>query len=71
MSQSRRFSAMEAITNVLVGYGVNFAANLIIFPQYGWNLSLTSNLEIGVIYTAISLVRSYILRRIYNRIRQP
>lgn len=70
MSQSRRFSALEAVTNVIVGYGVNFAANLIIFPQYGWELSLTTNLEIGAIYTVISLARSYVLRRIYNRIRK-
>ncbi len=66
MSQTRTHSFIEAWTNIFIGYSINLLANFIIFPLYGWELSLTVNIEIGVIYTVISLVRSYTLRRIYN-----
>lgn len=64
--QSRKASVMEAWTNVLVGYSVNFSANLLIFPLFGMHISLSANFVMGLIYTAISLVRSYTLRRVYN-----
>lgn len=64
--QSKRGSALEAIVNVLVGYGINMLANFTIFPAFGWNITLEQNLLLGVFYTIISLVRSYLLRRTFN-----
>lgn len=66
MSQSRRGSAAEAVTNVLVGLIVSMIANAIVFPIYGFNPSALDNIGITLIYTAISLVRSYCLRRAFN-----
>jgi NhaP-type Na+/H+ or K+/H+ antiporter len=66
MSQSRKGSAYEAVMNVLVGYTINMLANFAIFPLFGWQLSLSQNLQIGVIYTVVSLVRSYCIRRWFN-----
>lgn len=66
--QSRKHSAIEA-SNVAVGHGVSVAAQLMIFPVYGIEVSLAANLEIGALFTVISLVRSYALRRAFNRIR--
>lgn len=67
MSQSRRQSMVEAIVNVCVGLGVNLTLNFAIFPLFGWVLTLSQNMTLGVIYTAVSLVRSYCLRRVFNR----
>lgn len=69
MSQSRKGSLAEALTNIGVGYGINFLANLYILPLYGFHITVSQNLELGVIYTVISLVRSYGLRRLYNSIK--
>jgi hypothetical protein len=66
MSQSRKGSAYEAVMNVLVGYTINMLANFAIFPLFGWQISLSQNLQIGVIYTVVSLVRSYCIRRWFN-----
>jgi hypothetical protein len=66
VSQSRKGSALEALTNVAVGYGVNCTANALLFPLFGWHITTTQNITLGVIYTVISLVRSYVLRRFYN-----
>lgn len=67
MSQSKRGSLIEALINVLIGFGINFSANLIILPMFGMEtLTLENNLYIGILYTAISIIRSYVIRRWFN-----
>lgn len=64
--QSRLGSAAEAVANVAVGYAVNFAANLAVLPVFGFDVSAGEAAGIGVVFTAISLARSYLLRRLFN-----
>ncbi len=64
--QTKRGSAFEAITNVLVGLGISWAANMLIFPLFGFRVSPGAAFHIGLIYTVISLARSYLLRRLFN-----
>jgi hypothetical protein len=68
--QSRRMSAVEAIANVLVGYGVAVLAQLAIFPLFGIAVSIGDNLAIGAAFTVVSLARSYAVRRLFNAIRE-
>jgi hypothetical protein len=68
MTQSRRLSLIEATTNVAVGYGLAVVTQVVAFPWFGLHASLSKNLALGVIFTAISLIRSYALRRLFNRI---
>lgn len=68
MSQSRIYSALEASTNVAVGLVVSMMANALVFPLFHFHPSGIQNAEITVIYTAISFVRSYCLRRAWNAI---
>jgi hypothetical protein len=67
MSQTRRQSLIEAWTNIAVGFAINYTANALIFPLFGWHISAGQNFALGVAYTVISLVRSYGLRRAFNR----
>lgn len=73
MKQSRWMSLVEAVTNVLVGYGVAVATQMLVFPLFGLHATLQENLAIGLIFTAVSLVRSYVLRRAFEawRVREP
>lgn len=66
VGQSRRGSFVEAWANIFIGFSINYIANLLIFPLFGMHISLLDNLWMGVIYTGISLVRSYGLRRMFN-----
>jgi len=59
-------SGVEAVTNVAVGYGVAVGTQLVVLPWFGVHLSLSDNLLIGVVFTVVSLVRSYALRRLFN-----
>lgn len=61
--QTRLESFVEAWINVAIGFGINFCANLMILPLFGFAVSLSQTFWIGVMFTAISVVRSYIIRR--------
>lgn len=65
--QSRVMSAAEAITNVLIGYTIATAATYVILPLHGYQITTQKALSISLAFTAISLARSYILRRLFNR----
>ena len=69
MKQSRWMSLVEAVTNVLVGYGVAVATQWAVFPLFGLHVTLQENLVIGLVFTAVSLVRSYVLRRAFEALR--
>ncbi len=62
-------SAVESVTNVAIGYGIAVATQVAVFPLFGLHASMSDNLAIGAIFTVVSLVRSYALRRWFNRIR--
>ena len=66
--QSRTMSLVEAITNVVVGFLLALATQIVIFPLFGLVVSVTDNLVIGGIFTAVSIGRSYVLRRLFEAI---
>lgn len=66
MHQSKTDSILEAITNIVIGFLINFTANMAIFPLLGWQISVNQNIALGACYTMISLIRSYSLRRVFN-----
>ena len=69
MKQSRLMSLVESLANVLVGYGVAVVTQMAVFPLFGLALTVTENLLIGLIFTAVSIVRSYALRRGFEALR--
>ena len=66
--QSKRHSALEAVANVAIGYLISVAANVVVLPLFGYAVSVADGFAIGLVFTAISLVRSYVLRRAFNRL---
>ena len=69
MAQSRKGSLLESAINVLVGYWVAVGTQVAIFPLFGVHLPIADNMLIGVLFTLVSLVRSYCLRRLFNRFK--
>jgi hypothetical protein len=66
--QLKKHSLLESFINVLVGYIVALFSQIIIFPLFNIHVSLRSNIYIGLWFTIISIVRSYLLRRLFNRL---
>lgn len=69
MRQSKRMSFMESLTNVAVGYGIAVGTQFMVFPVFGLEVSLADNLVIGSIFTIVSIIRSFTLRRLFEEIR--
>ncbi len=66
MTQSRAMSLVESLTNVIVGYGLAVLTQIIVFPIFSIEVSVSQNLAIALIFTVVSIVRSYALRRLFN-----
>lgn len=65
--QTKLGSLVEVIINTIIGFTINYIANLIILPIFfGLHVSLTANFVMGLLYTLISVVRSYVIRRWFN-----
>ena len=67
---SKKKSASEAFVNSFGGYPIGYAIGIIILPlSMGWIQEdpLTANLAITFVYATVSFVRSYFLRRIFER----
>lgn len=69
MMQSRIGSLAEALLNIAIGFGINWAANMWILPRFGFHVTGGEAFQIGLFFTAISLVRGYVIRRWFNGLR--
>lgn len=70
MAQTRLGSFTEAWANIAVGFAINWSANMVFLPMFGFSsITAAKAFGIGVVFTAISLVRQYILRRYFNGLR--
>lgn len=64
--QTRIQSLTESAVNVAIGVAVSFIANLAVLPAFGYAVTVPDAVGIGLVFTAISLVRSYAVRRLFN-----
>jgi len=69
MMQSPVMSLTEAVANVIIGYGVAFVVQIGVFPLFGFWPTIRQNLTLGAVFTGVSLVRSYVLRRLFEHWR--
>jgi hypothetical protein len=65
MKQSRFMSLVEAVTNVVVGYGLAVVTQIIVFPWFGLEAELGEHMAIGMAFVGVSLARTYLLRRLF------
>ena len=66
--QSRSMSFVEAVTNVVVGFVFALLTQIVVFPLFDMSVSVSDNLIISVIFTAVSIARTYVLRRLFLRV---
>lgn len=69
MRQSRLMSLVEAVANVVVGYILAVATQLVVFPLFGIDTGAREHLTIGLAFVAVSLARGLALRRLFERWR--
>lgn len=66
MSQTKKQSLIESGINILIGYSVSLVTQIVVFPLVGVQSTINQNIKIGIYFTIVSLLRSYIIRRYFN-----
>ena len=64
--QSKMDSLIETPTNVGIGWFISFIANMLVLPLFGYNINLTDGVLISIIFTIISIIRGYVVRRWFS-----
>ena len=64
--QSKRESMIETLTSVFVGWLIGVILNMLVLPLFNYDVNLTDGVLISIIFTAVSVVRSYVVRRFFN-----
>jgi hypothetical protein len=70
MKQTRVMSLVEVIANVVVGYGVAVVTQMLVFPVFGLHTTLAQNMKLGLVFTVVSIARSFTLRRVFEALRE-
>ena len=69
MRQSRLMSLVEGVANVVVGLLLAVATQVVVFPVLGLQASLGQNVPLALVFTGVSLARSFVLRRLFEGLR--
>ncbi len=64
--QTKKWSMIESLTSVGIGWFIGVILNLTVLPLFDYDVSLTDGVLISIIFTAVSVIRSYIIRRFFN-----
>ena len=69
MTQNRISSLIESLTNTIIGLITSFGIQLMIYPLLDIDVSLKQNLIITLVFFSASVIRGYIVRRVFNKIK--
>ena len=64
--QTKKWSMIESLTSTTIGWLIGVILNMLVLPLFGYDVSLTDGLLISIIFTAVSVIRSYVIRRFFN-----
>ena len=66
MSQTHRQTLVETIASTAIGFVVAYIATYVVMPWFGHEVTHAQNVGITSIFTVISIVRGYAIRRFFN-----
>jgi hypothetical protein len=67
MTQTKKQSFTESVTNTAIGFIVSLASSFVLFPLVGFKTNAGINIVVTLYFTAISIIRSYVIRRYFNK----
>lgn len=69
IGQTPRGAIIEAWINIAVGFSVNYVVNIFLLPLVGASFTAVENFWLGWCYTAVSIIRSFAIRRAFNALQ--
>jgi hypothetical protein len=67
--QSRSASLFETLTSTLLGFVLSVVVQRTLFPAMGHDFALAENMVVASVFTAVSILRGYTVRRVFNALR--
>jgi hypothetical protein len=64
--QTKSRSLIESVTSTAIGLVINTCLNIVIFKCLSIPVTLVQNMWVAVIFTVVSILRQYIVRRCFN-----
>jgi len=64
--QSRKHSLLESTIKAITGAVMGLLTQLVVFPWYGIQVQFHQNIQLVLIFTFVSVVYSYVVRRVFN-----
>ncbi len=65
--QSKKNSLVESLTNGFIAYLISVVTAYFVFPLFGHETSMIDNFGITACFTVVTVIRSYIVRRLFAR----
>jgi hypothetical protein len=66
VNQTRLASLAEATINTAIGFVMSVLLSAVVYPLFGFQVTLAQNLAITAIFTIASIARGYAVRRWFN-----
>jgi hypothetical protein len=67
--QTKTLSAIEAGANTGSGFFISWVLTMLILPVFGFPIRYDQAFGLTMIYTVVSLLRNYAVRRVFTRLR--
>ena len=66
LMQSKKDSLIESLTSTTIGWLIGVILNLTVLPLFDYNITVVDSLLVSLIFTAVSVARGYVVRRIFD-----
>jgi hypothetical protein len=70
MQQSKKHSIIESIVQTIIGLGTSILIQVVLYPLMGIPVTFSQNLIITSVFFVVSIIRGYLVRRIFNELKQ-
>ena len=67
--QSKKKSIIESVTNTTIGLVTSFLIQIILYPFMGIPVTFSQNIIITIVFFLASIVRGYLVRRFFNKVK--
>lgn len=67
--QSRSASFFETLTSTVTGFILSVVVQRALFPAMGHDFAFAENMVVASVFTAVSILRGYTVRRVFNALR--
>ena len=66
LMQSKKDSLIESLTSTTIGWLIGVILNMLVLPLFDYNITVIDSLWVSLIFTVVSVVRGYLIRRFFN-----